>query len=62
MLSLSDDQLTAVMLAASGLPPGKRSLFLERVTARLQPRGRFTDADLDDAIRSALIGLIRSAA
>jgi hypothetical protein len=43
MLALSDDQLTIVMTAAGGLPVEKRSLFLERVAARLYLRGRFTD-------------------
>jgi hypothetical protein len=59
MLALSDEQLQTVMIAAGPLPPEKRSVFLERVGARLQLRGhRFTAADLDDAIRVALTGLI----
>ena len=33
MLSLSDAQLKAVMIAASGLQPEKRELFLERLAA-----------------------------
>ena len=37
-------------------------VFLERVVARLQLRGSFTDADLDAAVRAALIGLVQSAA
>ena len=42
------------MTAAGGLPK-KRSLFLVRVAARLQLNGtRFTEADLDDAVRLAL--------
>ena len=63
MFALSDDQLALVMNAAGSLPVEKRSTFLERVAAKLRPRGpRFTDADLDAAIRAALTGLIQSAA
>ena len=63
MLALSDDQLTTVITAASGLPVEKRSVFLERIAARLQLRGpHFTDADLGTAIQAALTGLIQSAA
>ena len=51
------------MTAAGPLPAEKRSLFLERVAARLGLyRPRFTDADLGTAIRAALAGLIQSAA
>jgi hypothetical protein len=46
------------MTAASGLPVEKRGLFLERVAVRLTLRGRFNDADLDEAVRVALRGLI----
>jgi hypothetical protein len=62
MLALSDDQLAVVMTAASGLPVEKRSAFLERVAARLQLLGSFTDLDLDDAVRLALRGLIQESA
>ena len=62
MLALTDDQLAMVMVAAGGLPVEKRGLFLERVAARLVRRGRFTDADLDEAVRVALRELIQSAA
>ena len=49
-----------VMTAAGGLP---RSVFLERVAARLRLRGpHFTDADLGAAIQAALTDLIQSAA
>jgi hypothetical protein len=51
-------QLALVMTAASGLPVEKRGLFLERVAVRLTLRGRFNDADLDEAVRVALRGLI----
>jgi hypothetical protein len=63
MFALSDDQLALVMTVAGSLPVEKRSTFLERVAAKLRPRGpRFTDADLDVAIPAALTGLIQSAA
>ena len=62
MFALNDAQLALVMTAAGGLPVEKRSLFLERVAARLRLHGRFTDADLGTAIQAALTGLIQSAA
>ena len=63
VLALDDSQLALVMTAAGSLPVEKRSVFLERVAARLQLRGpRFTDADLGAAIQAALKGLIQSAA
>ena len=63
MLALSDSQLQIVITAAGGLPVEKRSVFLERIAARLQLRGpHFTDADLGTAIQAALTGLIQSAA
>jgi hypothetical protein len=62
MLALSDGQLTIVMTAARGLPVEKRSVFLERVAARLQLLGSFTDRDFDDAVRLALRGLIQESA
>jgi len=61
MFALSDAQLALVMTAAGGLPVQKRSVFLERVAARLHGP-RFTDADLGAAIQAALKGLIQSAA
>jgi hypothetical protein len=52
-----------VMTAAGSLPVEKRSVFLERVAARLLLRGtHFTDADPGVAIQTALAGLIQSAA
>jgi hypothetical protein len=51
------------MTDAGSLPVEKRSVFLERVAARLRLRGlRLTDADLGAAIQAALTGLIQSAA
>jgi hypothetical protein len=48
--------------AADRVPFEKRGVFVERVVARLQLQRGFTDADLDDAVRAALTGLIQSAA
>ena len=63
MLALSDSQLRAIWAAADGLPIGKRGIFLGRVVAQLQLRGsRFTTADLEDVVRSALRGLIQQSA
>jgi hypothetical protein len=63
MLALSDDQLATVMTAAGSVPVEKRSVFLERVAAKLRLRGpHFSDADLGAAIQAALTGLIQSAA
>ena len=60
MLALSDSQLWAVWAAADGLPVEKRGIFLGRLVAQLQLRGsRFTNADLDDAVRLALKSLIQ---
>jgi hypothetical protein len=60
MLAFTDSQLRAVWAAADRAPFEKRGVFVERVIARLQRT--FTDADLDDAVRAALTGLIQSAA
>jgi hypothetical protein len=63
MLALSDSQLRAVWAAADGLPGEKRGVFLGRLVAQLQLRGsRFTTADLEDVVRSALSGLVQQSA
>ena len=62
MLAFTDSQLRAVWAAADILPVEKRRVFVERVVARLHLKRGFTDADLDDAVRAALRGLIPSAA
>jgi hypothetical protein len=54
MLALDDRQLVCIVDAAAVLPVDKRSVFL-RVC-------RFSDADLDDAIRLSLRGLIQESA
>jgi len=56
-LALSDAQLKTVMAFAAGIPPEKRSLFLERFAAMLTLRGRFNDADVADVAARALVGL-----
>ena len=48
--------------AAAGLPIEKRGRFLMRLVAQLQLRSHFTTADLDDAVRLALKGLIQKSA
>jgi hypothetical protein len=62
MVVFSDSQLRAVWAAADRVPAEKRGVFVERVVARLQLQCGFTDADLDNAVRAALTGLIQSAA
>jgi hypothetical protein len=63
MIALSDSQLRAMWVAAGGLPIEKRGIFLLRFVAQLRLRGsHFTTADLDDAVRLALKGLIEKSA
>jgi len=58
MLALSDSQLRSVWAAANRLPTEKRGIFLSRLVAQLRLRGfRFTSADLEVVVRSALTGL-----
>jgi hypothetical protein len=62
MVVFTDSQLRAVWAAADRVPFEKRGVFVERVVAQLQLHRGFTDADLDDAVRAALTGLVQSAA
>ena len=62
MLAFTDSQLRTVWAAANSVLVEKRGVFLERVVGRLQLQRGFTDADLDDAVRAALTGLVQSAA
>ena len=62
MIAFTDSQLRTVWTAAYNVPAEKRRVFIERVVARLELRGSFTDADLVSAARVALIGLVQSAA
>jgi hypothetical protein len=61
-LALSDSQLATVMAAATGLPPDKRSVFLERIAAQLGQIRRPSDADVERAARAALKGLLQAPA
>ena len=63
MLAFTDSQLRALWDAADGLPVEKRGIFLGRLIAHLQLHGdRFTTAELEDAVRLALKGLIQKSA
>jgi hypothetical protein len=62
MISLSDEQLQTVMVAAGSIDPNRRTIFLERAGAMLKMRGRFSDDDVAEIARLALCGLIHSAA
>ena len=60
-LGLSDSQLKFVTAVCTPLPPDKRSLFLQRMTAFLEVRDLLrhpSDDDLEAACRSALTGLM----
>ncbi len=59
-LSLTDNQMQAVLLAAQPLPPEKRSELLERIGARLRlVAGRPSDDDVARAVELALRGLVQ---
>jgi hypothetical protein len=62
MVAFTDSQLRAVWAAVGSVPVENRGVFLKRVLARLQLPGGFTDADLDNALRAALTGLIQTTA
>ena len=63
MLALKDHQLANLMAAAGKLPVEKRGVFLQRVVARLSLHGfRFSDDELDNAVRRALQGLVQNSA
>ena len=55
-LSLSDEQMQVVMLAAASLPTEKKDLFLWRLASLLRFRGgrRHGDTDVTIAVRLAL--------
>jgi hypothetical protein len=59
VISLTDDQLAAILIAAAALPPEKRTLFIERVAAHLKLRGR---GNIEAAITAALQGLVHGSA
>ena len=58
MLAFTDSQLRTVWAAADRVPVEKRGVFLERLIPRLERQLGFTDADLNDAVRSTLAALI----
>jgi hypothetical protein len=64
MISLNDAQLKTVMAAASQVPHEKRAQFLERIAAMLKLRGRghFSDGDVGDTVKLALVGLVHESA
>lgn len=64
MISLNDAQLKVVMAAAAQVPHEKRAQFLERIVVILALRGRghFSDGDVDDAVKRALVGLVHESA
>jgi hypothetical protein len=62
-IALTDAQLRLVRTAATSLPIGKRSVFLERVAAHLRQVGyrRVKDADVERAVMVSLRGLLQHA-
>jgi hypothetical protein len=59
-LALTDSGLRIVMAAATGLPPEKRQIFMERIAAQLSRIRRPGDADVERAARAALRGLMQA--
>jgi hypothetical protein len=64
MLSLSDQQLQLIMKHARLLPVEKRDLFLRRFTSHMKLLGprRRDDAAVNEAVRSAITGLMHEVA
>jgi hypothetical protein len=63
MLSLSDSQMRAVMAVAKTLPVEKRDLFLQRLGAMMELRGRrYADRHLQELAQLAATGLTHSMA
>jgi hypothetical protein len=57
---LTDDQLPAFLRAALQLPVEKRNRLLQLIADRLQlPDGRYSQSDLDNAVRMAGQQLVR---
>ena len=59
-VSLTPGQMEIISLAAKMLPPEKKSVLLSRVASKLALRGRFTDADVSDALKISLYGLLQA--
>ncbi len=60
MISVSDGQLRIVATAADLLPGEARGKFLRRVVAELREGQDFKDADVEQAVRAALLDLSES--
>jgi hypothetical protein len=58
MISLSDQQLQTVMIAASVIDAERRDIFPQRIWTMLKLRGRFADGDLVEITKLALAGLL----
>jgi hypothetical protein len=62
-LSLSDEQLSTVMVASAQLSFSKRGVLLERIAAELgRQAGRPRDEDVARAVQRALQGLVHEPA
>ena len=55
MISVSDRQLRVVGVAADLLPVEARGTFLRRVVAELRVCRDFSDSDVEQAVRAALV-------
>ena len=55
MISVSRCQLRIVAGAADLLPVGARGTFLRRIAAELRGRLDFSDCDVEQAVRAALL-------
>ena len=55
MISVSDCQLRIVAATADLLPVEARGTFLQRVTAELRARRDFSDCDVEQTVRRALL-------
>jgi len=55
MISVSDRQLRIVAAAADLLPVEARGTFLRCVVAELRGRGDFSDCDVEQVVRAALL-------
>jgi hypothetical protein len=55
MISVSDSQFRIVATAADRLPGEARGKFLRRVVAELREGRDFTDSDVEQAVRAAVL-------
>ena len=61
MISVSDHQLRIVAAAADLLAAEARGTFLQPVTAELRGRRDFSDCDVEQVVRAALLDQSQSA-